>query len=246
VIYYGETTEELSALSESQPEEYANGTTVWWRWFAPVNVLSRSGLVPRTDLAVFLGYKPTYNFRGFGTLHSGLKEITKVEYDEIVGAFHRSRPIELPAYPIPPAGAGGTGGGEGEVHRRLKEFVAADPSTALNEPGLRTIRVEYPFPTGDRADIVLADAHDRIVAVEVEPSVADNEIIGPLQAIKYRFMLEWICTRAPGDSRAILVAHSISNTIREVCRTYGVECCEVSTSAVSTEIETRTRTAAAR
>jgi hypothetical protein len=232
IIHYGTITERLSALGESQPEEYANGRTLWWRWFASVKVHSRSGFVSRPDLLAILGYKSTYNLHGFGSHHSGLREITGKQYTDIVEKFHSTRPLQLPKYPIPRAGSP-TGGGEGPVHKALKEYVAADPSAALGEPGLRTIQMEYPFPTGDRADIVLADQYERVVAVEIEPAVTDSEIVGPLQSIKYRYMLELVCDRASGDSRALLVAHSISEKMQERCRRYGVQCIEVPKSAVT-------------
>lgn len=233
VVHYGRVTESLYALSDSEPEEYSDDTTIWWRWFAPVEILSRSGFMPRSEVALSLGYKPTYNFRGFGTLHSGLLEITQEQYQDVIRKFHDARRLELPSYPIPRGGAATGGGGESTAHQNLKRYVAANPSVALREPGLRTIRLEYPFPTGDRADVVLADAYDRVVAVEVEPSVGDADIAGPLQAIKYRFMLEWLSDREPGDSRAILVAHAITPTIRELCRRYGVDCVEVPEAEVS-------------
>jgi hypothetical protein len=74
----------------------------------------------------------------------------------------------------------------------LKNFVASNPVTALNEPGLRTLGVEYEFPTKDRADIVLVDQHNRIIGVEIEPSVDNIDLVGPLQAIKYQYMLECV------------------------------------------------------
>jgi hypothetical protein len=233
VVHYGRVTEPLHSLSDSKPEEYSDGSTIWWRWFAPVGIFSRSGFLARSEVALSLGYKPTYNFHGFGTLHSGLIEITQAQYQDIIRKFHDARRLELPSYPIPRGGGATGGGGESTTHRNLKRYVAANPSVALREPGLRTIRLEYPFPTGDRADVVLADAYDRVVAVEVEPSVGDYDIIGPLQAIKYRFMLEWVSDREPGDSRAILVAHAISPNIRELCRRYGVHCVEVPMAEVS-------------
>lgn len=227
VVYYGRVSESLHADSDSEPEHYTDGTTVWWRWSARIQVLSRSGFVPRPELLLSLGYKPTWNLRGFGTDHSGLLEITQEQYQEIVHKFHDSRRLQLAAYPIPRGGGQLGGGGESPTHARLKRYVADNPSGALRESGMRTIWLEYPFPTGDRADVVLADTYDRVVAVEVEPEVADTDVVGPLQAIKYRFMLEWLSNREPGDSRAVLVAHAISPRICELCRRYAVECIEI-------------------
>ena len=65
---------------------------------------------------------------------------------------------------------------------------------------------------------MLVDRYSRIVAVEIEPEVTATDEAGPLQAIKYRYMLEWSANRALGDSRALLIAHKIDSVIREKCR----------------------------
>jgi len=227
VIYYGRVVEPLHADAESEPEHYTNNTTIWWRWSARLEVLSRSGFVPRSELMGSLGYKPTWNLRGFGTLHSGLMEVSHEQYADIVAKFHDSRRLDLQVHPIPRKSSQTSGRGESVAHERLKRHVADHPEAALREAGMRTVRLEYPFPTGDRADVVLADIHNRVVAVEVETTVGDGDVIGPLQAIKYRFMLEWLSNRESGDSRAVLVAHSIALAIRELCAKYAVECVEI-------------------
>jgi hypothetical protein len=227
VVYYGRVAEPLHADSDSEPERYVDGTVVWWRWSARLDVLSRSGFVPLSELLTSLGYKPTYNLHAFGTKHSGLKEILQEQYEDIIGKFRDSRRLELKSYPIPRNGAQAGGTGESPAHERLKRYVAEHPEAALREPGMRTVRLEYPFPTGDRADVVLADEYDRVVAIEVETAVAAADVVGPLQAIKYRFMLEWLSNREPGDSRAVLVAYNIAPAIRELCGKYSVECVEI-------------------
>ena len=80
VIFYGHITENLSTIPGSQPEHYTDGSSIWWRWYTPMTILSRSGFVRREDVAVALSYKPAYNFHGFGTLHSGLREISAGEF----------------------------------------------------------------------------------------------------------------------------------------------------------------------
>jgi hypothetical protein len=174
-----------------------------------------------------LGFKPDYPFHGFGTLKSGLKEISEAQYQDLVGRFHASQPVELPTFQVPHPGGPGGEGGEGDTHLFLKAYVAEDPAVALGEQRLRTQSVEYQFPTGDRADVVLTDAQCRVVAVEVEPAVGNSDIVGPLQAIKYRYMLEWVARRARGDSRAFLVAHSIDADMKKLCDSYAVECFEI-------------------
>ena len=225
MICYGTVDSCISAISDSRPQKYAKGREIWWRWYAGVSVLSRTGFVKRSDVLRILDYKPTWSLHGFGDYQSGLKRISESKFNSLVQAFHVSRPIDLPVNHR--GGSRGHGEGEGEMHLNLKNFVAADPAAALNEPGLRTLGVEYEFPTNDRADIVLVDQHNRIIGVEIEPTVNDTDLVGPLQAIKYRYMLECVVNREPGDSRAILIAHAIGDQVKAVCAHYGIECIEI-------------------
>lgn len=226
MICYGTIDAAISAIPDSQPQKYADGSEIWWRWYAPVTILSRSGFVNRGDALRILGYNPSYSLRGFGDYHSGLKKISESEFNSLVNAFHASRPIQLPVNAS--GGKPRNGGEEGTVHLNLKNYVASNPAAALNEPGLRTLGVEYEFPTNDRADIVLVDQHNRIIGVEIEPTVSDSDLVGLLQAIKYQHMLECVTGREPGDSRGILVAHSIGAQVKALCAHYGIECYKIS------------------
>jgi hypothetical protein len=229
VVCIGRVQSSLVADDDILRANYADNTSIWWRWHAQAEVLSRSGFVPRHELASILGYNSSYTFRGFGTQHSGLRELSQEEFNTILKRFKKSRPIDIHDYPpvsIPRNGE--HDGGESNIHRELKEFVAADPSHALNEQGLTTLRIEYNFASGDRADIVLVDQYNRIVGVEIEPEVTVNNEAGALQAIKYRYMLEWSTNRALGDSRAFLIAHKIDAKTKKKCALYGVECYEIS------------------
>ena len=227
MICYGTVDSRVSAIPDSQPERYTNGSEIWWRWHTPVTVCSRTGFVTRPDLLRILGYKkPKWNLHGFGDYHSGLKKIKEAEFKALVEAFHASRPIELPIN----TRAGGhrhNGGGEGAIHLNLKNYVASNPAVALNEAGLRLVKVEYEFATNDRADIVLVDRHNRIVGVEIEPSVPDINLVGLLQAIKYRNMLECVADREPGESRGMLIAHEIGAQVKALCTRYGIEAHEI-------------------
>ena len=227
MICYGVADSGIQAITDDVPTRYADGTEIWWRWRAPISICSRSGFVERTDVLRILGYNRNYNFRGFGHCHSGLKKISESEFKSLVKAFHASRPIQLP--PIQPTGGGSrrNGGQEGSVHLNLKRYVASNPEVALKERGLRTLKVEYEFPTNDRADIVLVDCHERIIGLEIEPTVSDGNLVGLLQAIKYQYMLECFTRRERGDSRGILVAHEISDQVKTICKQYGIEYFEI-------------------
>lgn len=121
------------------------------------------------------------------------------------------------------------GGGEGPIHESLKAFIAANPEFALSEPGLRTIEVEYPFPTGDRVDIILEDKDGCPVTVEVEVDCDENELAGPLQCMKYRSLIEYLCHRSISEVRTVLAARSIAKAVQNKCKAYGIEIIEIPT-----------------
>lgn len=231
MICYGVADSDISADENSQQESYVDGSEIWWRWYAPVSICSRSGFVARANVLRILGYNPNYNFHGFGDYHSGLKKISESQFWLLVKAFHASRPIRLPT-PTGSMGSSRKSGEEGPVHLNLKRYVASNPAVALKERGLRTLHLEYKFSTNDRADIVLADRHDRIIGLEIEPSVLGDDVIGLLQAIKYRYMLECVAKRERGDSRGILVSHEISEQVKTACEQYGIEYFEISRNVV--------------
>jgi len=210
---------------KSESNHYSDGSSKWWRWRAPLEILSRSGFVPRPKINKVFQYKSNYNYRGFGDLHSGLKRITKDQYYALSDMFRgQQSDIELPKKRISNFPRTGIGTGiESVEHRQLKEYVAADPSTVLGEYGLRTLAVEYEFATEDKADIALWDHAGRAIGVEVEVAVGNGQTVGILQAIKYRYMLELCTKRALGDSRALLVAYSISPAMQKLCNKYSVE-----------------------
>ena len=226
MICYGTADSCVLVDSDSQPAKYADGSEIWWRWHAPVSVISRTGFVSRSDLLQILRYSPSYTLRGFGDHHSGLKKVTEAQFNSLIQKFHKPR---LPR------------GGEGVVHRNLKNYVASNPTVALNESGLQLLGVEYKFPTNDRADIALVDRHNRIIGIEIEPAVGDTDWAGPLQAIKYRYMLECATGRDPGESRGMLIAHEIDDRVKTVCTRYGIECYEISREVVDSWIAQNAR-----
>ncbi len=222
----------IRALADSTPEHYTDGTETWWRWYAPLKLLSKSGFVPRSAVLDTLGYKSTYNLRGFGDLHSGLKKIMEDQFKTLRDLFNASVEIKSLDSKSPVSGHGTEGGGESQAHLTLKEYVAANPAIVLGELLVETLTVERTFPTGDHADIVMRDQFGRIIGLEIELDISSGDITGPLQAIKYRRMLEMVSGIQHGDGRAILVAHSIPEDVRHLCDQYEVECFIVNRSDV--------------
>lgn len=122
---------------------------------------------------------------------------------------------------------GNANGGEGPLHKSLKEFIAARPEIALQEIGLKTIQVEYPFVTGDRIDILLEDKNGRLVTVEVEVDCYDTEIAGPLQCMKYRSLIAYLAETRVVEVRTVLVARSVASSVQKRCRSYDIQVVEI-------------------
>ena len=233
IIALGEATTDVYLLKDVKPSKYTDGTEVWWRWHADLKLISQSGFVPRLEINKILGYKSNYNFRGFGDNHSGLKRIKESEFTSLVEIFRRSIEIKQNLGSTNPSShTGGFGGEESDAHKSLKQYVADNPESVFSEKGISTLQVEYPFPTMDRADILLTDSYGRIIGVEIEVNVNDGQFEGLLQAIKYRYMGELMTSRKPGDSRAVLIAYSISQNMKKLCSDYNITFIEVEKSTV--------------
>ncbi len=229
IVAIVKTTSKVKENQNSEESEYTDGTTIWWRWYAETESIRQSGFVAREDVNNVLGYAHNFSFRGFGDAHSGVKKITEEEFNELVKIFNYSfstekQEITAPAIPNNNNGGGFGFGEESEAHLKLKEFIAANPDKTLGEPGLKTIQVEYPFPTGDRADIYLQDKFGRPIGLEIELSQDENCFEGALQAIKYRFMLAMVIGVPFDETRSILVAYKLSPGLIELCGKYDIEC----------------------
>ncbi len=75
--------------------------------------------------------------------------------------------------------------GESEAHRRLKLFVAQQPSL-LGLTSAAVSELEHPFCTGDRVDVLFRNHGPKRAVVEVELDQEEQVVIGIHQAIKYR------------------------------------------------------------
>ena len=198
---------------DSVPEQYDNGETMWWRYRAPTEPVNSGGFITRVKFLPLIGYAASWNLHGFGDNHSGVKRLTAGEFTALRKAYEESADQEdrKRVESNTRGGQFGGPGGEGGVHRNLKERIAADPSAVLGEDGLSLYKVEFPFNcTGDRIDVVLRDKDKKFVAVEVEVECDRNHLAGPLQCMKYRAMLAYYFERPHKEVRCILAAHTIA------------------------------------
>ena len=84
------------------------------------------------------------------------------------------------------------GGGEGEEHRRLKEWVERHPEIVNAEYHGRPTHTEFHLKSGDWVDVAIFLPYGTIVAVEVKSRVSNEADLerGVYQCIKYRAVIE--------------------------------------------------------
>ncbi|MDA2912906.1 endonuclease NucS [Acidobacteriia bacterium AH_259_A11_L15] len=117
--------------------------------------------------------------------------------------------------------------GEGPLHKQLKEPIRDNPRDLLGEH-LTLVQEEYQFPTNDRIDLLFADARARYLAVEVEIDVGPKDVVGLLQAVKYRALLTVQFGRAEKDVFGLLAARSIHRYMQERAARYAIRTREIS------------------
>jgi hypothetical protein len=126
---------------------------------------------------------------------------------------------------------GGWGGGEGDLHKRIKEHVYEHPDAALaelNSGPYQSVAMEYVLPTGDRIDVVLIDGSGNMLLVEVKPVLAPDDLAPFAQAAKYRLLWHILRERPMDEIRCLVVAPDISASPWKKMRdTHAVECLSV-------------------
>ncbi len=88
MICYGTVDSAILYDPHCKPTNYVRRKKTRWCWYAPVTVKSRKGFVNRQDINKIIGYELAYSLHGIGVEHSGLKNITEAEFNQLVKAFH--------------------------------------------------------------------------------------------------------------------------------------------------------------
>jgi len=85
----------------------------------------------------------------------------------------------------------GNGGGEGPEHKKLKEYVAANPVLLGLSSRTPVGKPEAPLPSGDRIDVLFETRKIRLAA-EVKSIISNKVdlIRGLFQCVKYRAVME--------------------------------------------------------
>jgi hypothetical protein len=117
-----------------------------------------------------------------------------------------------------------TGGGEGEPHRLLKEYIAAHPEKIGVQP-TKPATIEYPFISGDEADVVFDLADNEWAVVEIKNGETGELVKGIYQAVKYRALLQ--AEKGHGNPiyvDTVLVAYQIPSDISSFAAKFGIRC----------------------
>jgi len=67
---------------QGKPEKYEDGSEIWWAWRATTKLIRRCS-IPREDVCSVFDYSENYNFRGFGDHRSGLKRLTREQFEAL-------------------------------------------------------------------------------------------------------------------------------------------------------------------
>ena len=118
-----------------------------------------------------------------------------------------------------------SGGGESEEHRKLKKYLAANPSQL--DKDLKWVKTEYIFESGDRVDILLEDRFGSPVTVEVETEISARNYDGVWQAVRYKHFAAAEYGLLCQQVRSIFAAPKIPDHVRMKCKQLGIEVREV-------------------
>ncbi|MER0202790.1 hypothetical protein C8R26_1525 [Nitrosomonas oligotropha] len=98
--------------------------------------------------------------------------------------------------------------GESKQHKKVKEFVAANPQVVGLPRNNSQGQTEYLFASGDKADVVF-ETENGYLGVEVKSIISNDPDLnrGLFQAVKYQALLrsEQKAIRRPPTARAVLV-----------------------------------------
>lgn len=96
-----------------------------------------------------------------------------------------------PTFPSLPTQQARKGGGEGEAHKALKEYIAANPVVIGLSESWPKGDTEFNLPSGDSVDVMFS-WRKQMVAVEVKSKISDVADIsrGLFQCVKYQAVTE--------------------------------------------------------
>lgn len=112
--------------------------------------------------------------------------------------------------------SGGYGGGEGNEHKQLKEYILNHPES-IGIKGVKIAETEYPLTSGDKLDIYFKLDNESEVAVEVKSSISDDTDLtrGIFQCVKYKAVLNAL-QRVEGTTRNVTVILATGRSLSDI------------------------------
>jgi len=119
--------------------------------------------------------------------------------------------LQRPSFPSPIKGGAANGSGESLAHKKLKEFVANNPTVIGLPAGCPKGVTEFSLPSGDSVDVKFIWRNE-LIAVEVKSAISDISDInrGLYQCVKYQAVSEAMLgiQGKPKNVRTLLVLES--------------------------------------
>ncbi|NQS97103.1 MAG: hypothetical protein HQ591_01480 [candidate division Zixibacteria bacterium] len=117
---------------------------------------------------------------------------------------------------------------EGEEHKSIKRFTIENANEIFGD-GAVFYQEEYYFASADRANLVFSLPNGKYFTIEVEVNVGKNDIVGLLQAIKYKYMFAIQEGLNNEQVMGMLIAEKIHKNMKSKCAKYGIYYFERST-----------------
>jgi hypothetical protein len=117
---------------------------------------------------------------------------------------------------------------ESEAHKKLKRYVAENPSCIGLNSVLSAFQ-EYIFPCGDKVDVAFESADNHWTVIEIELEGLVQNLIGLFQAVKYKALKEAVLKSKDlqGVVDGFLVANSIPSEVQALAGVLGVRTAEI-------------------
>lgn len=119
------------------------------------------------------------------------------------------------------------GGGEGEEHKVIKEYICKHPES-IGYKKVKRAETEYVLPSGDRLDVYFELEDGTHVAIEVKPSISPEQdlVRGIFQCVKYKAVMEALRAVECADYNVevlLVAAKNLSPLNQSLAKELGVE-----------------------
>jgi len=106
---------------------------------------------------------------------------------------------------------------ESEAHKKLKKYVAENPS-CIGLNSVLSIFQEYSFPSGDKADVAFESLKNHWAVIEIELEGLIQTVIGLFQTVKYKALQEAVLKskNLHGVVDGVLIANSIPSEVQSL------------------------------